>query len=171
MECDRARVLMAEALEGEPAPALANHVATCPSCGPAWARLQAVDVLLRSEVMPHPPPNFTTRVMSRLATYERRRPAWQLTLLQLGALVSGALTVALGVGLVVHGWGLTMTGTWLAGEVELVGRSAFLLAGALWSAAMRDAAIASLNVLLAIAVAIGWFGALVVPRWAAHRVR
>jgi hypothetical protein len=171
MECDRARILMAEVLEGGQAPGLAEHTATCPSCGPAWSRLQAVDALLRAEPLRHPPPNFPSRVMHRLEAHERRRPAWQGTAMELGALVCGTLTVVVGMGLLVHGWDVTMAGSWLAEEAELVGRGALLLAGALWAAAMRDAAVASLDVLLAVAVAMGWFGALVVPRWAVRRVR
>lgn len=178
MDCDRARVLMAETLDavaaapdGASAPAAAAHVSLCSSCSAWWRRLRAADALLRSEPLRHPPPHFTSRVMHRLAAAERRRPAWRATLMEVGALVSGAVTLMLGLALVVHGWGLTMAGTWIAGEVVLCGRGLALLAGALWGAAMREAAVVSLDLLLAAAVAVGWFGALIVPRWAVRRAR
>lgn len=163
MQCDRARNLMSDVLDGRPSPELERHVASCSSCSHELRSLQAVDLWLRTQPQVEPPPHFASRAMSYIDRRLRVVPRWQRTMLQVGAIASGTLLVAIGVVAVLHG-GRTVF-AWLpdfdaAGALDALGLGVRVLADRVPLGLTVGAVAAGLSIVLAVI----WFGALVVPR-------
>lgn len=74
MRCEQASELMSLRLDHyqDEATDLDQHLATCVACTSEWASLQAVTRLFENPPMLQPGPNFTARVMARVA--DRRAP-------------------------------------------------------------------------------------------------
>lgn len=163
MQCDRARNLMSDVLDGERSPELERHVASCSACSHELRALQAVDLWLRSQPAVEPPAHFASRAMSYIEARMRVVPRWQRTLLQVGAIASGTLLVAIGVVVLLHG-GRTVF-AWLpafdaAGTRDAFGLGLRVLADRVPLGLAAGAAAGGLSIVLAVI----WFGALVVPR-------
>jgi hypothetical protein len=84
---------------------IAEHLASCTGCARALDAARRVDALLRSRAAPAPPPNFSSRVMSRM-----RLARWRgEQLLDWGfniALVTAGVLVVLGLWIVMRQSGL-----------------------------------------------------------------
>ena len=65
MQCDRARVLMADALDGVDPPGLDGHLVACPSCAAEWSRLRSVDALLRAGTLAADTPVYDDLVATK----------------------------------------------------------------------------------------------------------
>jgi anti-sigma factor RsiW len=87
LTCDKARVLMSEQLDGLIAPPalqeLNQHLQACLDCTARWQTLRRVSSLFEGAEMALPPPDFTSRVINRLAvagaqseTAMHRRSLW-----------------------------------------------------------------------------------------------
>ena len=171
MQCDYARILMDERLDGGVAPGLRSHLVACGECAAAWAELRAAEGLLSAQELVEAPPHMTSRVMSYIETETRRMPEWQRTLMQVGVIAVGAVLLALATAAFVHGWVQVLTGPSVAGQVDGLYRGAGLLSGMLVDAFGRTAIVWPLYGALAVALALVWFGALVVPRFAPRSTR
>ena len=96
MLCSHASQLMDEVLNGEAGSereaALLAHVADCASCRAEWRALQRVEQLLVTAPSVWPSPDFSTRVIARLAPRQPRQNPWAGTLvLVAGAVLFGVL--------------------------------------------------------------------------------
>lgn len=98
MYCDEALDAVEAVAAGELTPdgRLAEHYATCPQCAAALAGARSLEALLQQRPVPHAPPQFTARTMTRV-----RRVRWRseqfLDLgfnLAIGAIVLGVLAGA-----------------------------------------------------------------------------
>jgi predicted anti-sigma-YlaC factor YlaD len=166
MQCDHARNMMAEALDGEGAPELTEHLGRCQPCHDEWASLQAVEAMLRSQELMAPTAHFTSRVMGRLTADVRRVPDWRRSLMQVGAIVSGTLLVTIGAALLLRGWQLSVAGSASAASIGDGARAARMLADALLVVIGPQALAWPLYGALTVALVVTWFGVLVVPRLA-----
>lgn len=164
MECERARYLMMDALDGAEHSELQRHAAWCPVCARDWRALLAVDEVLRRQGPIEPPDHLASRVMRSLEALPERRPRWHIGLLftvvlaLILVLVSAlAATVAFG--------GLRAAAL-IVGGADLVtaARHSALDVGTVVGALVRPWAAGAGCLLLAMVVALAWFGALVVPR-------
>ncbi len=94
MLCSYASQLMDEVLNGEAGSereaALLAHVAGCVSCRAEWHALQTVERLLVTAPPVWPPPDFSTRVMARLAPQPRQQNLWA----GVAVLVAGTVLLA-----------------------------------------------------------------------------
>jgi len=164
MRCERARELMAEALEGAPGAELNAHLGTCPDCSAAWSRLAAVDALLRAQGLVDPPAGFGARLELRLAEAAPPRVAWRQRGLQAATILMGIALMSLGAFSLGRSWLQALGGrpatapvdhmAWRVGlalETVMAETDGSLVAWALYGA-------------LAAAIAAMWFGALVLPR-------
>ena len=171
MQCVDARSLMDDVLDGEDPPELDAHLGECPACTEEWRRLHAVDALLREQPQLDPPPHFPTRVMAYIEQDLRRQPDWRRGLLQVGAIASGTLLAAMVAVTLVEGWRLVIDGAWLGAELAYLARGFAVVAVAVLSSARTSVLSWPMYGLLAGAVALFWFGALVAPRYARRPVR
>jgi anti-sigma factor RsiW len=171
MQCDCARVLMSDALDGVDAPGLDGHLAACPACAAEWSRLRSVDARLRAQPLIAPPAHFGARLLHQVVLETCERPAWQRSLMHVGVVVSGTLMVLVGVTLLLHGWRVTMPGTPAMAQVAAALRGVGTVGAVVWELVVRDAVRWPLSVALAIGLAAAWFGALVVPRFAERTAR
>jgi hypothetical protein len=164
MQCDAARVLMFEALDGADAGQLERHVRHCSVCRGEWEALRAVDGLLRRQGLVEPPGHFASRAMAFIDAHARRRPTWQLGLMAVGAVVTGTVLTCLAAVALLGGGLSVMAGLGLvphpAGALRAAAVAVGVLAGAVRVGVIASAAYS----LLAVLAAIAWFGALVAPR-------
>lgn len=173
MHCDNARQLMAEALDGADEAAFEPHLAHCPACAAEWQHLLVLETLFQTQALDTPPPDFAHRVSEYIATEIERVPAWQRSLMQIGVIVAGVFAIASGLAAFVHGFNVWVYGPALMIWLGVVARSCQSALVALvggWS----DGALAwPIYVSLALAIALAWFGVLVLPRAAtsARRIR
>src|SRR5690349_7888683 len=74
MFCDEALDSVEAVAAGELTPEgrLADHYATCPNCAGALDSARALEQMLNARAVPQPPPQFTTRTMTRV-----RRARWR----------------------------------------------------------------------------------------------
>jgi hypothetical protein len=166
MQCDYARILMDERLDGGEAPGLRSHVFACGDCAATWAELRAAEGLLSAQELVEVPPHLTSRVMSYIETETRQMPEWRRTLMQIALIAVGAVLLALATAAFVHGWAQVLTGPSVAGQMDGVFRGAGVLSGMFLDAFGRAAMEWLIYGALAVALALVWFGALVVPRFA-----
>lgn len=166
MQCMEARALMDAALDGERPPDLGAHLGDCPACAAEWSALVALEALLRRPVSVHVPSGFHARTVSRLEL--NTAPTWQRRSdvragLSVLTVVAGGLMVA--VGLMVVAQGLRQPGevrAWLdivdAAAGWLLATSLPLVAplGGVWAWLLAGG--------LVVAMALMWFGALLLPR-------
>lgn len=164
MPCDHARRLMGDRLDGEAVPELDAHLRDCVACASELARLADVDALLKAQQLVELPPNFSSRMMHRLAEADRRRPDWRRGLIQIGAVMSGTLAAAAGGGLLLNGWRWTMVGTPLSDQATMIVRSVPIVIVTVLESSAHGAVRWPVYGVLAAALAAAWFGALVVPR-------
>lgn len=162
--------LMDEALDAyldhgiAPPEDLRRHLATCVDCGRDWREIAALHVLLRAQPPIAVPANFSNRTMARLAAWTMNRPAWQLALLQLAALLSGVAAVVAALGLVRAGQGAPMPApVWYAAVDQLL-RSALSIGGAVMATLVESRWIALSYPFIAVMLAAIWFLALFGPR-------
>jgi len=168
MRCDRARVLIADALDGAEAAEVRRHVAACTSCAAEWRALAAVDALLRSQAgsqLP-PPPGLVARTMTAIDAPPQRVPAARAMALRAGALLSGTVLAGLAVAAMAHG-GLRVLSTldpWCATAALRVTADAAFAPVAVW--VRYGFTVGMTYGILGLMVAACWFGALVVPHHA-----
>ena len=74
MFCDEALETIEAVAAGDLTPEgrIADHLATCPNCGAALETARKLERLLQSRSLPQPPPNFTSRTLTRV-----RRARWR----------------------------------------------------------------------------------------------
>lgn len=166
MQCDHARILMDDRLDGGEAPGLREHTATCDECASRWSQLCAAESFLRGQELVEAPGNMTSRVMHHIELETRRMPEWQRTLMQVALIAIGAVLLALATVAFVHGWTQVLAGPVATGQVDAAFRGAGILSGMLADTVGRSAVVWPLYAALAVALALVWFGALVVPRFA-----
>ncbi|MFN2115383.1 MAG: hypothetical protein ACK2T6_06685 [Anaerolineae bacterium] len=171
MQCDIARILMDERLDGAVAPGLDEHLASCRGCASEWSKLEAAERLLATQDMAEPPAHLASRVTHRIELESRLIPDWQRTLMQVALIAVGAVLLALATAAFVHGWAQVLRAPVAEGQVDSVIHGAGKLSGLLAEAVGPDAVIWPLYAVLAVALAIVWFGALVVPRFAPRSTR
>jgi anti-sigma factor RsiW len=110
--------------EMAPSPRMADHLASCQGCAAALASARHVDALLRSRAAPPAPPQFSSRVMSRL-----RRARWRSEqMLDWGFNIALALAgafVVMGLWMVMRQSGLA---TVSSDAIELLGPGMMLFA-------------------------------------------
>ena len=164
MQCDRARVLMTDVLDGAAVPELERHLAGCASCAAEMRAVQAVDDLLRSQGLLEPPPHFASRVMSHIDRRMRAMPEWQRAVLQVSAILSGTALVALTLVALVHGGRLASSGLPLGADMAAWLRGAGVALKVLTDRLDAIVVVGTLSAALAVVMALFWFGALVVPR-------
>lgn len=174
MPCDDACELMAEALdnaaEGQVDEAgFETHLLGCEACRHEWRKLEALEGLLRAERLVEPPPNFGSRALARIAEESRRAPAWQRRLLGILAILAAVGGLASAIAGVVDG----LPGPGRLAAATTLGRG--LVPGTISFLDGLGAIVAGsgqawlLYGLLAAALAMLWFAALVLPRTAPAR--
>ena len=159
MYCDEALEAVEAVAAGELTPdgRIAEHYASCPNCAAALDSARTLERLLQERNVPEPPPQFTSRTMTRV-----RRLRWRSDqFLDVGfniAVIAVVVAVFGGVWMLLHRSGLDavsgdavdLFGTGLvafvhsvAPSLPLYGGAALLLASALglWWWAERDAAL------------------------------
>ena len=74
MFCDEALDAVEAIAAGELTPdgRVAEHLSTCPNCAAALVSARALEGMLRARPVPTPPPQFTTRTLTRV-----RRARWR----------------------------------------------------------------------------------------------
>jgi len=166
MQCDRARILMVESLDGANAPALERHAAECAGCRAELERLRQVDGILRSQGLVEPPPGFASRTMSLIDTRLAAADMWRRGLLTAGSLVLGAVLVTAAVATAICGLLATIAIAGGGADPLATVRVSAIALGVLANSVARGVAAGAGSALLAMVVALAWFGALVVPRHA-----
>jgi anti-sigma factor RsiW len=157
---------MDEVLDGAPDGGLDEHLAGCPACAEQWSQLTRLERRLRAPSVVDPPAGFQRQTMARLVQAEG--PAW-IEDSWLRGLLSAATLV---VGLLLASIGMLAVGQALGRPAELT--AWWSLAGAGYDVATGLAAMLSpvqagwlfwpLAGALALALAVIWFGVLVLPR-------
>jgi len=155
---------MADALAGTDAPGLHAHLAACPACGGEWEIQAMVDRWFGARPLDEAPEGFVDAVLARLEHEILRIPAWQRSLMQIGVIASGVIAAASTAAVVVHGAQSLVYAplmiAWLEAVIDgLRAASSVVLGGT-----ARDVAWLWLSLILAAALAVAWFGILVVPR-------
>jgi anti-sigma factor RsiW len=173
MSCMDARALMDAALDGERPAELAAHLEQCAPCGREWAALVALEERLRSPAEVRLPDGFHNRVLVRIDLDPRT--AWQRrsdvrAALSVLTVVAGCLLVA--VGLMAVAQALRQPGevrAWL----DVFGGAADWVAGAALTAPapFGDVLVWPVYGAVAVALALIWFGALILPRHPSRAVR
>jgi predicted anti-sigma-YlaC factor YlaD len=167
MPCVDARNLMETALDGARPPELAEHLADCPDCAAEWSQLVALERLLSRPTVLNPPATFYAATLRRI---DREVPAPWFQRRNVRGVLSLALILA-GVAVIVSG--LLSLGraiqqpSELAGWLAVVGtafNSAAITVNAILEQASGGVIGWPLGAALALAVALIWFGALVLPR-------
>src|SRR5579864_8217474 len=121
MFCDEALDVVEAIAAGEVAPEgrIAAHLETCVDCAGALRAARAVDQMLRTRAVPAPPPNFTTKTMTRV-----RRARWRseqyVDLAFNVAIAAVLIAIAAGIWLLLARAGLTGVAGDAAGIVSRV---------------------------------------------------
>lgn len=171
MQCDDACTLMAESLDSPIADPLDRagfeaHLRGCDDCRREWRELRVLESLLRAEGLVEPPPNFGSRALAFIAVEAGRTPAWQRRLLGILTILAAVGGLASAVAGIVNG----LPGPGLLAAASTLVRG--LVPGAISFLAGLGAIVAGsgqawlLYGLLAAALAMLWFAALVLPRTA-----
>jgi anti-sigma factor RsiW len=174
MSCMDARTLMDAALDGERPPELGAHLASCESCAREWSALVALEARLRAPAAVRLPDGFHTRTMVRIDLDPRM--SWQRrsevrAVLSVLTVVAGCLMLA--VGLMAVAQALRQPGevrAWL----DVFGQAADWVAGAAGAtvpAFGRSLWVWTVYGAVSVALALIWFGALVLPRQSPSAVR
>jgi|GEM_PF-5792238 predicted anti-sigma-YlaC factor YlaD len=171
MQCDHARILMDQRLDGGAAPGLLEHLAVCASCAREWSELQTADHFLLAQEMVEPPAHLTSRVMNNIEVKTGSLPSWRQTLLQVALLLVGTLLVLTATAAFFHGWWQVLASPDAASQVDGVVRGAGLVTGMLFEVVGHSAIVWPMYAALVVAMALVWFGALVVPRSAPRMTR
>lgn len=162
--------LMDEALDAyldhgtAPPEDLRRHLSTCEDCGRAWSAIASLHGLLKAQPPVAVPANFSNRTMARLAAWTLNRPAWQLALLQLAALLSGVAMVVAVLALVRAGQGQPMPAPLWTAAVDQLLRSALSIGGTVVATLVESRWIALSYPFIAVMLAAIWFLALFGPR-------
>lgn len=167
MSCVDAREWMDAALDGERPVDLAAHLAQCESCRAEWTALVALEARLRTPGDVRLPDGFHSRVMSRIDLDPRtswQRHANVQAFLSVLTVVAGCLLVA--VGLLAVAQALRQPGEVRAWLDVLDGAASWVTDEAITMPAPMGAALWTWPVYAAVVVAVAliWFGALVLPR-------
>ncbi len=177
MQCDNARRLMAEALDDCASAAddvaLDAHLAQCRDCAAEWQQLLLLEVLFDAQDLDEPPADFAARVTRRLEAELGQMPAWQHSLMQIGLIVTGLLAALTGVAAVVTGFDVLVYGPIVLVWLGVLARGAQTALAGMWGGWTDGMMAWPLYLTLALAIALAWFGALVIPRAAtsARRVK
>lgn len=171
MDCERSRLTMLERFDGLDPPELVEHVAACADCRAEWDRLELAEGILRSVEHVGPPPHFRGRVMHLVAAEERRKPAWRRRLASVGVVVSGSLAGLVCAVLLAEAWRAVLDASSAAPIAAAAAEGAGVLASILWTTALRIGPTAMAHAVLVVALALVWFGVLVVPRWTTRGAR
>jgi len=160
---------MDAALDGERPQELADHLSECAACGAVWRELVALDRLLRVPTAIRLPAAFEAATMARIGDDDL--PAWlgrrrTRAALALATIATGCLLVLAGLIAVVQAARQpSELRAWL--DVGgLVADAVVATAGAALASVAHSALAWPLYAALALAVALIWFGALVLPRQA-----
>jgi hypothetical protein len=165
---------MDRALDGERPAGLAEHLATCEDgCAEEWAQLVALERRLRDVGLVAPPPTFHAATMARLAAGE---PVWVAhpaarAGLSFATVLVGLLLTA--VGLATVGQALRQPGEASAWLATLAGVADVLTRMAVTTLAPFGRGVLAWPLYLASALALAllWYAALVLPRRMAHERR
>jgi len=97
--CDETRLLVEAIAAGdlEVTGEIRAHVESCPGCAAQLASAQRIELLLKTRLVPAPPENFTTTIVSRIRT-ERWQHEQQVDRIFNVAIVLAVLLVLGGVG-------------------------------------------------------------------------
>ncbi len=174
MSCADTRALMDAALDGAKPPGLAEHLSSCGNCAAEWARLVALERLLRAPLSVGLPEGFHNRVLARVDLDPRSpwlRRSDVRALLSVATVIAGFLLIAVGMLAAVHA--LSQPGelrAWLE-TANVV--AAWLAAGVSAAAAPSGQTMLAwpIQIALALALALIWFGTLVLPRHALPGLR
>ena len=165
MDCRQSRSLMAAALDqANEAASVPGHVHECASCSDEWMRLQAVERLLDQARFEEVPDLFVATTMERIVHSGSRLDAVpNLRWSEAGVIVLGSIAASM----LIAFWLRSPAGPhidlhFVAGVVNLVGGLATAIVRA-------PAALVSIQLCLALAVAALWFVAVVAPRTSAFR--
>lgn len=170
MHCNDARQLMLAVLDEESsdAGALASHMESCPACANEWHRLSEAESLLRSQGLEPPPPGLAGRVTAALPEEARRPPVWQRRAMELAWVVTGVLVMASAVVSLLPTWHAVLADPRISGLREF---AMGVLSAALLVLVDTGVLLWPLYGLLAVAMAIFWFGAIIVPLHTRRLVR
>jgi len=164
---------MAEVLDGADDPALDAHLAVCGACAAEWQQLVVLEALFEAQTLEQPPAGLDERVLHYIEAELARVPAWQRSLLQIGLIVVGVLAFATAVAAFVNGLDVLVVGPILVVWLGALARGAQVALAGAWSGWAEGALAWPVYLTLALAIALAWFGALVIPRAAgsARRIR
>lgn len=171
MSCVDARSLMDLSLDGLPSTGLAEHLSTCAACRADWAVLGRMEHLLRTSPEPEPPLEFVARTMARWDN-EAVAPWVGNPTLRAGL---SLLTVLVGLLLVMVGAVAVLQAVhqptevsellaWAATATDVTAGLAYLAVPSLG----RELLAWPLYAAIGLALALIWFGLLVVPRRSAR---
>ncbi len=167
MSCAVAHSLMDEALDGDKPPELAAHLASCPSCAVEWSRLLSLEILLQRPGQPRPPAGFHSRTMARLdrglASPWLARADVRV-MLSVVTVLTGVLLVLVGVAMVLQTVGRPDEVAGWLDVARALGGWGFGVFGRLAAPAGATMVTWTVYGILALTLALMWFGALVVPR-------
>ncbi|MBN1310300.1 MAG: zf-HC2 domain-containing protein [Anaerolineae bacterium] len=75
---------------------LEKHLQSCAACMHAWEQMSLVDGMFKAPVEITPPPEFTSRVMARVSSYEKRRHLYPwMTLIMTTILLAAMMSIIL----------------------------------------------------------------------------
>lgn len=167
MSCIDAFDLMDEALDGSRPPELAVHLATCHSCADQWAQLVALEDMLRRPEQPRLPRGFHRRTMERLDM--SLSSPWLAqsdvrAVLSAATLLTGVLLVSVGIAAVLQAIRQPEDVAGWLDVARALGGWGLDAAGFMVTPASANAITWSVYGILALALALLWFGALLMPR-------
>jgi anti-sigma factor RsiW len=166
MQCDRARELMTAALDGAGPAELEDHLASCPACLEEWREVRAVDCLLRGQGLIDPPQHFTESVLARLEAEMALRPGWQVASMTVATIVLGTVMVLTAAAALVSGGAGVLSALGTAVDVPSLARAVAVAARLAARGTSAGIATGVTYTVVAVFIAVMWFGALVVPRHA-----
>jgi hypothetical protein len=169
MQCRDARSLI-DASDEPPDDRLARHLAACSACTSYRSSLAALEAALRSRRLVDPAPGFRDRVMAAVDAEPDRAPAWSRPLLSLATVLIGTLAMLSGLTVLWRGWTEAVDAAAAAPAVQLAQLSIGVL-GVLIQRLDGGLLGALLSGVVAVTLAVAWFGVLVLPRSGVQPVR
>ncbi len=173
MRCNDACQLMLAILdsESEDTRALAEHVRECSDCADTWRRLRQGEELLRSQKMIEAPEGLAETVVGLLGRRDRRPRLWRTRAAGGMWVLGGALLGASAASMLAAAALAVVTSPRLVSALSGAAASAWQPVASLLASVNLAPLLWPLYSLLAVAMAMFWFGALVVPLHARRLVR
>lgn len=173
MRCNDAGQLMLAILDDEShdSRALAEHVRECSDCADTWRRLSQAEAVLRSQEMVEPPEGLTGAVVDAIALDSRRSRAPSDRSSEVVWLVAGVLLLAAASSVLAAATVGVLTYPRLLNAASRLSESAWQALSSVLGFVNPAPLLWPIYGLLALALAMFWFGALVVPLHARRLAR